>query len=350
MSVKTTRPLLLPFSYLFGAGVVIRNWFFENRILRSQSVGVPVISVGNISAGGVGKTPFVELLVRKLIHRGRKVAVVSRGYKRATSGMLVVSNGTVRCAEASESGDEPAQMAAKLDGAVVIVDEQRVRGARYAVRTFGANVVVLDDGFQHRYILRETDIVILSTGEIGNPGWMLPAGNRREPLSSLRRASLIAVSRCESAQQFEEARRILKRWTDRPAIGLGTKVSAFRQASTRFSVDLGGLKGKSVMAFSGIGNPGSFETTLQSIGLEVRKHLAFSDHHAYDASELVELEKVSRALGVDFLVTTEKDVARLAMTNVAHKAFLEGASLYYVEIEQTIVEGEPLLNELLDRI
>ncbi len=349
MTVNILRPLLLPFSYLFGAGVVIRNWFFDNGILRSQSVGIPVISVGNISAGGVGKTPFVELLVRKLIHRGRKVAVVSRGYKRATSGTLVVSNGSVRCAEASDSGDEPAQMAAKLDGAVVVVDEQRVRGAHYAMSTFGANVVVLDDGFQHRYLRRDADVVILSATEASNPGWVLPAGNRREPLSSLRRATLIAVSRCEGVQHFEDALHALRRWTDKPAIGLATKVSAFRKASTRFSVDLGGLKGKSVMAFSGIGNPESFEKTLRSIGLEIRNHVAFSDHHAYSGSELVALEKRALDLGVDFLVTTEKDVARLDSRNAAHMTFLERVPLYYIEIEQTVLHGESLLNELLDK-
>ena len=344
------RPLLLPFTYVYGAGVVIRNWFFDIGILRSQSVGVPVISVGNISAGGVGKTPFVELLVRKLIHRGRKVAVVSRGYKRATSGMVVVSNGAFRCAEASESGDEPAQMAAKLDGAVVIVDEQRVRGARYAVSAFGANVIVLDDGFQHRTIRRDADVVILSSADVSNPGWMLPAGNRREPLRSLQRASLIAVSRCDDVRQFEDALRDLSRWTDKPAIGLSTKVSAFRKASTRFSVDLGGLKGKAVMAFSGIGNPESFEKTLRSLGLDVRKHVAFSDHHAYRENELIELEKGARELGIDFLVTTEKDVARFDSKNAAHESFLNRAPLYYIEIEQTILQGESLLNEMLDRI
>ena len=350
MIVNSKRPLLLPFSYVFGAAVVVRNWFFDIGVLRSQSVGVPVISVGNVSAGGVGKTPFVEFLVKKLAHKGRKVAVVSRGYRRATSGMVVVSNGTTRCAEASESGDEPAQMAAKLDGAVVIVDEQRVRGAQYAVHKFGANVIVLDDGFQHRYVWRDADLVILSADEVGDPGWLLPAGNRREPLSSLRRASLIAVSRCESLQHFDGVLQILRRWTDKPAIGLSTKVSAFRKASTRFSVDLGGLKGKSVMAFSGIGNPEAFEKTLRSLGLDVRKSIAFPDHHTYSESELKELEQGARELGVDFLVTTEKDVARLGSKNVPYKAFLDSATLYYVEIEQAILQGESLLNEVLDRI
>lgn len=343
------RPLLLPSSYLFGIGVVVRNWFFDIGVLRSQSVGVPVISVGNLSAGGVGKTPFVELLVRKLTHKGRKVAVVSRGYKRATTGTVVVSNGSVRCAEASDSGDEPAQMALKLVGTVVIVDEQRVRGAQYAIDKFGVAAIVLDDGFQHRYIRRDADIVIMSAEEVHNPGLLLPAGNRREPLASLRRASLVAISRCDSVQHYEEALRSLRRWTNKPAIGLATKVSACRKASTRFSIDLAGLKGKTVLAFSGIGNPKSFGKTLDALGVLVKKHVEFPDHHPYSESELRKLDEEGRALGVDFLITTEKDVARLDRNNAAHAAFLEHAALYFVEIEQTILQGEPALNGLLER-
>ncbi|MCX6133975.1 MAG: tetraacyldisaccharide 4'-kinase [Ignavibacteriales bacterium] len=343
------RPLLLPCSYLFGVGVVIRNWLFDIGVLRSQSVGVPVISVGNLSAGGVGKTPFVELLVRKLTHKGRNVAVVSRGYKRATTGTVVVSNGSVRCAEASDSGDEPAQMALKLGGTVVIVDEQRVRGAQYAVDKFGVTAIVLDDGFQHRYIRRDADIVIMSAEEVHNPGWLLPAGNRREPLASLRRASLVAISRCESVLHYEEALRSLRQWTNKPSIGLATKVSACRKASTRFSIDLAGLKGKTVLAFSGIGNPKSFRKTLDALGVLVKTHVEFPDHHPYDGSELKKLEEEGRALGVDFLITTEKDVARFDMNNAAHTAFLEQAALYFVEIEQIILQGEPDLNGLLER-
>ena len=343
------RPLLLPFSYLYGAGVVIRNWFFEIGLLQSQSIGVPVISVGNLSAGGVGKTPFVELLARKLSAKGRKVAVVSRGYGRSTTGTVVVSDGDNVIAEAPESGDEPSQIAAKLKGTIVLVDEQRVRGARYAVEKLGASVIVLDDGFQHRYIRRDADIVILSAMEALNPGMLLPAGNRREPIASLQRASLIAVSRCENVGQFDEAVKSLRRWTDKPAIGLSTRVSAFRRASTRFSVDLGGLKGKLVVAFSGIGNPESFEKTLQALGILLKNYAVFSDHHVYKENELRELEEECRKAGADFLVTTEKDVARLDLKNKVHASFLEQTPLYYVEIEQCILRGEAVLNELLER-
>jgi tetraacyldisaccharide 4'-kinase len=343
------RPLLLPFSYVFGAGVVLRNWFFEIGALRSLPVGVPVISVGNIESGGVGKTPFVELLVKKFIQKGRKVAVVSRGYKRSGSGTVVVSNGSVQCAEASESGDEPAQMASKLTGVIVIVDEQRVRGALYAIEKFGVNIIILDDGFQHRYLRRDADIVILSVEDIQKPGWMLPAGNRREPLSSLRRASLIAISRCESIEEFEKAQAVVRGWTDKSVIGLSTKVSAFRRASSRFSVDLAGLKGKSALAFSGIGNPQSFEKTLRSVGLEVKKHVVFSDHHSYSDNELRDLENEVRELSVDFLVTTEKDVARLNTGDSGRMSFLERVPLFYAEIEQAVMSGESVLNELIDR-
>ena len=343
------RPLLLPLSYVFGAGVVLRNWFFDTGVLRSLPVAVPVISVGNIESGGVGKTPFVELLVKKLMHKGRKVAVVSRGYKRSSSGTVVVSNGSVQCAEASESGDEPAQMASKLIGSVVIVDEQRVRGAQYAIEKFGVSIIILDDGFQHRYLRRDADIVILSVEDIQEPGWMLPAGNRREPLSSLRRASMIAISRCESIEQFERAHAVVQGWTDKPVIGLTTKVSAFRRASSRFSVDLAGLKGKSALAFSGIGNPHSFEKTLRSVGLEVKKHAIFSDHHSYSDNELMELENGVRELNVDFLVTTEKDVARFNSGDTGRMSFLERMPLFYAEIEQTVMRGESALNEMIDR-
>jgi tetraacyldisaccharide 4'-kinase len=262
---------------------------------------------------------------------------------------VVVSNGSVQCAEASESGDEPAQMALKLTGAVVIVDEQRVRGALYAIEKFGVNVIILDDGFQHRYLRRDVDIVILSVEDIQEPGWMLPAGNRREPLSSLRRASMIAISRCESIEQYEKAQAIVHGWTDKPVIGLTTKVSAFRRASSRFSVDLAGLKGKSALAFSGIGNPQSFERTLRSVGLAVKKHVIFSDHHSYSDNELMELEKGVRELNVDFLVTTEKDVARFGCGDIERTSFLERMPLFYAEIEQIVMRGEPALNEMIDR-
>jgi tetraacyldisaccharide 4'-kinase len=281
---------------------------------------------------------------------GRRVAIVSRGYKRESSGILVVSNGSVQCAEAWVAGDEPAQMAAKLTGAVVIVDERRTRGAEYAIGKFGSNLIILDDGFQHRYLKRDLDIVVLPVDEVGDTGWMLPAGNRREPMTSIKRASLVALSRCESIEQFQNAKAIVRRWTDKPIIGVTTKVSAFRRASSRFSIDLGGIKGKTAVAFSGIGNPDSFARTLNSLGLEVKKHVVFPDHHFYRKSEMKNLEHLLAETRVDYCVTTEKDIARLSSGEDELKSFLENAPLYFVEIEQSVIAGETELNEGMNKL
>ena len=348
--MNAMRPLLLPFVPVYGAGVAMRNWFFDIGLLRSRKISVPVISVGNLSAGGSGKTPFVELLARRLMSAGRRVAIVSRGYKRESSGMLVVSNGAIQCAEASAAGDEPAQMAAKLLGVAVIVDKRRVRGASYAVERFGSTVIILDDGFQHRYLKRDLDILVLPVLEVEDPGWMLPAGDRREPLSSVKRASLIALSRCESIEQFQKAKLIVQEWTDRPIIGLTTKVSAFRRASSRFSIDLGGIKGKTAVAFSGIGNPDSFSATLKTMGLEVKEHMVFPDHHVYRESELRSIESRLTETQADFCVTTEKDVARLSSRLSAYQDFLEKTPLFFVEIEQGVIAGDTELTEGIDKL
>jgi tetraacyldisaccharide 4'-kinase len=348
--VNAMRPLLLPFVPFYGAGVVIRNWFFDIGLFRSRKVGAPVISVGNLSAGGSGKTPLVELLAKRLMLAGRKVAIVSRGYKRESSGMLVVSNGSVQCAEASVAGDEPAQMAAKLTGAVVIVDERRVRGAEYAIGKFSATVIILDDGFQHRYLKRDLDLLVLPIDEVVEPGWMLPAGNRREPMRSIKRASLIALSRCESVEQYQRAKAVVRRWTDKPVMALTTRVSAFRRASSRFSIDLSGIKGKTVVAFSGIGSPDSFARTLNSLGLEVKEYVIFPDHHFYSESELKSLEILLAKTRADFCVTTEKDVARLSSGKNEFRDFLENMPLFFVEIEQSVIAGETELNEGINRL
>ncbi|MBI3586791.1 MAG: tetraacyldisaccharide 4'-kinase [Ignavibacteriales bacterium] len=344
------RTLLLPFSLLYGAGVMLRNWFFDIGIFKTHKVGVPVISVGNISAGGVGKTPFVELLAKRFSQQGRKVAIVSRGYKRGGSGTVVVSNGAQQCAEADKSGDEPAQLAAKLKGVVVIVDEDRVRGARYAVKTFKAQIILLDDGFQHRYVHRDVDIVIVSLEEIFTGDWLLPAGNRREPVSSLRRANLVVISRCGNNEQFQRAKLLLDQHIDKPVAGVMTQASAFRRAKSNFSLDLNGVQGKKIVAFSGIGNPAQFEQTIVSLKMEMKKHLVFADHHRYTEENLKKIEQVFASSNADYLVTTEKDIARLGGIGPIVQGFFDRTPTYYIEIEQKIIAGEKLLNKILGTI
>jgi tetraacyldisaccharide 4'-kinase len=344
------RELLLPLSFLYHAGVAVRNWCFDHRWLPTTEVNVPVISVGNIKAGGVGKTPLVEFLARRLTERGKLVAVLSRGYGRATSGTLVVSNGFVQCAAADEAGDEPAQMAAKLSGVVVVVDEDRVRGARYAIERFRVDSILLDDGFQHRYLHRDLDLVILPYDEIGQKMVLLPAGDYREPFSALRRCDIVVITRCSSLEDALRSREILRQRLEKPVVAFALRVRAVRRAATRFSVDLNGLVGKRIVAFSGIGNPDSFDRTLHSLKWEVVQHRRFADHHRYSREELEGLKREFTELKADYLVTTEKDVARLIGAQNGARQLLEQMPLYYVEVEQSVLMGEGELEEVLTKL
>jgi len=343
------RGLLLPFSWIYGAGVTLRNLLFDIGIRRIHSVGVPVISVGNLSAGGVGKTPFVELVARLLTMKGRRIAIVSRGYKRRGTGTVVVSNGDVLCADADQAGDEPAQLAEKLKSVVVVVDERRVRGARYAIKKFGVDLILLDDGFQHRSIHRDLDVVLLSAEEVSSGERLLPAGNRREPLRSLRRADLIVLSRCADEADFHRLEKRLRTRIDRPTMAVRVKVRAVRRATTKFSIDLNGIKGKRVAAFSGIGNPASFEETMRLLAVQMQKHIKFADHHRYRPEDLRLIEEAARRFGADYVLTTEKDLARLRGASVGASDFLERYPVYYVEIEEEVIAGEEHLTEALRR-
>ncbi|MGB2868497.1 MAG: tetraacyldisaccharide 4'-kinase [Bacteroidota bacterium] len=339
------RILLVPLSLLYGVGVALRNWFFEIGIFRVADAGVPVVSVGNLSVGGTGKTPFVELIVSRLASSKQKIAVLSRGYGRRTRGYVVVSNGAQRCAEAWTAGDEPAQLAEKLQGVVVAVDEDRVRAARNVVADFGVSLIVLDDGFQHRYLRRDLDIVLVTADDALAGDFLLPAGNRREPPSSLRRADIVVLSQCNDKSHFEKASAKLASQAGSRMVGVQTRFKAVRRASSNEVWQLEKLKGQRVVAFSGIGRPQSFDTILKEMGLDVVRHYTYPDHHWYSKDDIAEL--TGRADTKAF-VTTEKDVSRLRGSS--GESFLEKFPIFYVEIQQAFIAGDEVLTSALSRV
>jgi tetraacyldisaccharide 4'-kinase len=339
------RRLLIPFSALYWLIIVIRNWFFDIELLKTTSIGIPVISVGNISTGGVGKTPFVEWLV-EVLGADHQVAVVSRGYGRKTSGLNVVSDGKRLLASAEASGDEPFQIAQKYPGVIVVVDEQRVRGAIKA-KEIGARVIILDDGFQHRYLHRDRNIVIVTAQELLRGDLLLPAGNRREPLSALLRADFILISRCQDEEEFRIVSQRLTRF-NKPIAGMQTRIKDVRNVYTSETLDHAQLGGKSALLFSGIGTPESFEQLLKLIDLKIIHHAHFPDHYWYSDNDLNELKAKAARLKVDFIVTTEKDSAR-----ISQKTGLESSKtipMLKVGIRQEIIFGEENLRQFFTKI
>ena len=334
------RKLLLPFSLLFWLGVAVRNWFFDIGLLKAVKIGKPVISVGNISAGGVGKTPLVEMLAEK-ISGSRKTAVVSRGYGRKSRGMITASDGNGGYAPVKETGDESSQIASKFPGVIVIADEKRVRGALKAVE-LGADVIILDDGFQHRYLHRDLDIVVMTAEEILKGDFLLPAGNRREPVSSLERADYLVVSRCADIKQYESAsQEILNQVSCAAAnqgkiTGLQVKIKSFSWASDNVNIDITQLKGKKVVAVSGIGSPDSFKSSLIKEGLIIAEHVLFPDHHWFSDMDIRNIVNTRIKTNADFVFTTEKDYVRL---KELYPDFLKSEPVIIAGIRHEIIAG-----------
>jgi len=334
------HPALLPFSWLYGAGVAARNLLFDIGLFPAASLSVPVISVGNISAGGTGKTPFVEFLAGELLARGKKAGIVSRGYGRESKGYQVVSNGRQRCAAAITAGDEPALLADHLDGVPIVVDEDRVRGAERIVETFGVDVVLLDDGFQHRSLGRNADIVLVAAHELNGGSHLLPAGYRREPWRSLKRATLVVITKCDNKQSFESARAQLEPQVSVPMVGTRTKVTGAYRFGSGQSPDASMLGGQPVLAFSGIGDPRAFERTLAGLNARVQAYRRFRDHHWFTNEDLGQLEAARIKSGAAMLATTEKDAVRFDRLPDQTRQMLKELPLVIVRVQPEIIAGD----------
>ena len=320
-------PALLPFSWLYALVVVIRNLFFDWKIFRTERVDAPVISVGNLVAGGTGKTPFVELIAGLLHHKNIRTAVVSRGYKRRSKGLVEVADGSALKANVGEAGDEAFQLAIKLPGISVVVDDQRVRGARHAVQELHAEAIILDDGFQHRALHRDLDIVLIDNTRSLFTTAMIPAGERRETLSSLKRADAVVLTRVKPGTDVSLTEQSVRRYSGAKVFSSSVAVRAFRRAKTKFSLDLASVLGKHAVAFCAIARPENFAESLGEIGIRVDGMISFGDHHWYTEADLQRVKQEHEKFKSDYIVTTEKDVVRLSSFE-----FFETSPLFYLEI------------------
>lgn len=321
--------LLWPFAAVYGIVVWLRTELYRTGWLKSHSAGVPVISIGNITAGGTGKTPMAIYVAQILMNSGVLVAVLSRGYKRkAESGKrktktLVVSDGvSIKCS-VEEAGDEPHLIAKRLlhsdekcrthntecktiPGTIVIVGKDRAASAKKAV-ALGAQAIILDDGFQHWRLARDLDIVLLDSERPFGNGWALPAGRLREPKSALRRASAVVLTRCTSEGIQNTEVGILNE--GKPAFYTRHIVTGLTRWPSDESSNPAGLKGKCTLLFSGIARPELFERSIKGLGLDFSGHIAFGDHHNFDGADLDRIATAAKSC--EAVITTEKDAVRL---------------------------------------
>jgi tetraacyldisaccharide 4'-kinase len=304
---KWPAGLLWPFAQLYRLVTGLRNFSYSFGILRTHRLDIPVISIGNITVGGTGKTPTVIFLAQWLQRRGKKVCVLSRGYGREGVGTVVVSDGVSVQAHWSQAGDEPVLIANRLPGAAVVVDADRVRGGRVAQSLFKPDVILLDDGLQHRRLHRDMDIVTFRRqAPLGN-GFLLPAGPLRESTRRLQQCHLFWFNGDgDTNTTFSHTiPSIRARYKLLDVVDRQGRVQALPEPGT------------AVIGFCGIAHPFSFQASLQSLGMCIDKMIAYPDHYVYQSRDIDFLNTFTDSL----LLTTEKDWIKLAGFDQVHDSW-----------------------------
>ncbi len=308
----TARVFLVPFSMVFSLLVRGRNFLYDRRLLPIKRLPLRVISVGNLTVGGTGKTPTVLWLASALTERGHRVGIIAQGYGGKNSGVTVVGEGHGVLATPAEVGDEAVMLARAFSG-VVLAARDRVAASRLACEQFNLEAVVLDDAFQHRRLERDLDLLLFSGNQgVGN-GWVLPAGPLREPLSLARRTHFLLVMKGNGP----DLQSLLVHVPDSSIFygDLKPRALVVARGGVWQEQPLVNLVGKRVLALSAVANPASFYPMLREWGAEVVEVLEFPDHHAYTMGDWQSIIAASRR--TDLVVTTEKDLVKLERFPVA---------------------------------
>ena len=347
--------VLKGFSLLFACIVAVRGFLYRIGLLRRYPLGIQVISIGNVTAGGTGKTPVTEIFARTLAAEGRKVAILSRGYRRKEAPWwqrmftqvieppLVVSDGKHVLLDSATGGDEPYMLASNLPGVAVVVDRDRVKAGRYAIKRLGCDTIILDDGFQYQKLKHSVEVVLVdATNPFGN-GHMLPRGVLREPVRHLKRADIIFLTKCkgDTADVIAEIR---KYNTKAEIVECSHAPRVLKDVWSREEFPLDWLDGKTVCTLSGIASPKGFENSLRALGSKVVWCERYADHHRYDSSEILYALNRTADMGADALVTTEKDAVRFPRFETSPVRCL------YLRISIEILRGSESFQQIINRI
>ena len=321
-----------------------REWLYGRGLLKSRALPCRVVSIGNLTVGGTGKTPAVEVAVQTLVAFGHRPAVVSRGYGRSTRGVQVVADAASISLDPEESGDEPFLLARRLPGIPIVVGSNRHDAARVAIEKFGVTAIVLDDAFQHRTLAKDLEIVMARAQRPWGNGRLLPAGPLREPLASLARADLVVATGALGLGDAREVVEAVDEHAPRVPVLTATLVpSECWEAGRMQPISLAALGGKRFAAFAGIASPAAFAATLRSTGAVVEELAEFADHHWYAADDVARLDARAAELGVEALITTEKDWVRLRRLRLPRRP------IYVLSIRLVLQTGEPAWRQAFRR-
>jgi tetraacyldisaccharide 4'-kinase len=356
------RSAMWALSVVFRVIVQVRIWRYRRGWRVQQHLGTQVVAIGNITVGGTGKTPVVELMARSLRDRGRHVAILSRGYKskkldrpqkwqdtrgRAIPGERmpkVVSTGRALLLDSKFAGDEPFMLAKNLDGVAVVVDKNRVKGGHFAVSQLGADILLLDDGMQYLDLAHSIDVVLIDSGSPFGTEALLPRGTLREPPGNLRRASYILITKCDGSSNDALISRIRKYNKTAEIIECTHGPIYLEDVFSRERLPLEFLRDKWVGAISAIAVPEAFEGSLKKLGAKVEIHRCFSDHYRFSRKEVDQFMQRCVERDMHLIVTTEKDAVRFPRPSSSD------VPVVFLRIEVEILKGQEIWDDLISRI
>jgi tetraacyldisaccharide 4'-kinase len=322
-------------SHLYALAMTLRAAAFSSGLLRSQRLPKPVVSVGNLTVGGTGKTPMTAWIAAYLLKRGKRVAVLTRGYGGTLEGQVaVVADGRQRLLSPEEAGDEPCLLADQLPELIVVMGSNRYAAGLMAMEKFSPDIFILDDGFQHLRLQRDLDILLLDAAKPLGNGYALPAGLLRETVAAAARADLVVFTRCGKEQHPA-----MKIPPGIPLCRAYHALSGCRPADGGAVCPFSELAPLLGLAFAGIGDPEAFFDSLEAAGLRLAATLSFPDHTAYGEAEVAALARLRRTSRADYLITTAKDAVKLGSCG-------DSVPFYIADLDMAFHDGLPLTTEL----
>ena len=350
-------------SRFYRRAVQFRLWMYDNRVIRNRAIGCLVVSIGNVTCGGTGKTPVVEVFARTLSQKGRRVAVLSRGYRSRDRGLWtklrekfsskkmevpprVVSDGKNLLLNSVTAGDEPFMLASNLKNVVVLVDKDRVKSGLYAIEEFGTDTLILDDGFQYLNLKAHINILLVDSTSPFDNHHVLPRGLLREPIKNIRRADYIFLTKSDGSRRLRHLKAFLRRQNHLAEIieccHKPQYLEDVFQRGERLPLEY--LKGKKVASISAIANPASFNGFLADLGGDIVEEVHFADHHRYRQQEMIDFINKAKAAGAELIMTTEKDAVRMPRLD------RRDIPILFLRVQIDILSGQESFDQCISRI
>ena len=358
------KGLLFVASRFYLRAINTRIWLYDNRVIRYRAIGCLVVSIGNLTCGGTGKTPIVEIFARTLSQKGRRVAVLSRGYrskdkrgffeklrKRLFSKKMevpprVVSDGKNMLHDSITAGDEPYMLASNLKDVAVLVDKDRVKSGLYAIDEFGTDVLILDDGFQYLRLKAHINIILVDSTSPFDNHHVLPRGLMREPIEHILRADYVFLTKSDGSPRLRHLKEFIRKHNHRAEIiECCHKPKYLEEVFDRGRRHpLESLQGKKIASISAIANPASFEGFLEDLGGELVLKRHYADHHRYRQQEMIDFINDAKAAGAELIVTTEKDAVRMPRLD------RRDIDIQFLRVEIDILSGQENFDQCISRI